>query len=432
MTQVENISKYSIIKKLGGGATSQVFHAISTNDQQHVALKLIDPNLISDKTSAKAFKKLLQVEASLVGKLTHPHIVQMLDAAVTDELSYIVMEYVSGGSLEPYAQADRLLPFTKVAELMLKCCKALEYADSQGVIHRDIKPANILLEGENNIKISDFGAAMVADGDSTMVSGVGSLYYMSPEQITGETLTRQTDIYSLGVTMSRLLTGKVPFQASSGHGIMYEIVNNDQPPPRAHRSDIPEELDTIVQRATRKDLSQRYQSWDEFARDLEAFLQLGKKAPEPAYDVQRFNALRNAPFFENFSDAELLEVYHLGKWHKTDSGTAILQEGEMGNALFILISGIVKVVRNGRVVAFLHKGDCFGEIRRLPNSLYTRTTGVETGTDCILFEVGLDLLAKTSLECRFQFDEAILYVLLQRLDAANTRISKLLAGSEQR
>ena len=429
---MENLGKYSIVRKLGSGATSEVFHAINTHTQHHVALKLVDASSVGDRASAKAFKKLLQVEASLVGKLQHPHIVQMLDAAITDETSYIVMEYVDGGSLEQFAQPDRLLPFTKVAELMHKCCKALEYADSQGVIHRDIKPANILLQGDDDIKISDFGAAMVADGDSTMVSGVGSLYYMSPEQITGDTLTRQTDIYSLGVTMSRLLTGKVPFQASSGHGIMYEIVNNDQPPPRAHRSDIPEELDAIVQRATRKDLSQRYQSWGEFARDLEAFLQLGKKAPEPAYDVQRFHALRNAPFFENFSDAELLEVYHLGKWHETGSGTTILQEGEMGNALFILITGIVKVVRNGRVVAFLHKGDCFGEIRRLPNSLYTRTTGVETGTDCILFEVGLGQLAQTSLECRFQFDEAVLYVLLQRLDAANTRISKLLAGTEQR
>jgi serine/threonine protein kinase len=424
---VKNIGKYTIIKELGAGATSKVLLAFDPSGNRHVAIKLIELNSMRDTANAKALKKLLHIEASLVGKLRHPHIVQMLEAEITDELSYIVMEYVNGGSLEPFAGTGRLLPFTKVAELMYQCCQALEYAHAQGVIHRDIKPANIMLQGESDIKISDFGAAMVEDTDSTMVIGVGSLSYMSPEQITGEMLTHQTDIYSLGVTMSKLLTGKLPFQATNRHGMIYQIVSGEQPSPRAFRPEVPEALDAIVQRATRKDLSQRYQTWGDFARDLAAFINQGDAGRN---DAEKFNALRATPFFERFSDAELREVLQFCKWRSVSNSTPILKEGSMGNAFFILTHGVVKVIKGGKIIGFLHKGDCFGEIKRLPGSTYVRTTGVESGSDCVLFEIDLDVLDKASLECRFQFSEAFLHLLMHRLETANTRISKLLGPHE--
>ncbi|MGA8864951.1 MAG: serine/threonine-protein kinase [Gallionella sp.] len=427
---MNNIGKYKIIRKLGEGGTSNVLLAIDSFNSQQVALKLMDLNSIRDKATAKAHKKLLQVEASLVGKLQHPHIVQMLDAVITDDLSYIVMEYVDGGSLEQYADSGRLLPIATVADIMFKCCKALEYAQDQGVIHRDIKPANILMHGKGEIKISDFGAAMVLDGDSTMVVGVGSPTYMSPEQITGEKLTHQTDIYSLGVTMYKLLTGKSPFQATTRHGLFHQIVNSEQTPAGVHRPDIPGKLDSIIQRAMRRDLSRRYQTWREFAADLSSFLNLNDNGQEVIFDAEKFDAMRRTSFFEKFSDVELWEVLHLSKWHKVRKGASILNAGDMGNTFFILADGVAKVLRNGNLVDFLHKGDCFGEIKRLPDSDYLRTTGVEAGTDCILFEVDLDVLEKASLECRYQFNEAFLHILLRRLNSANTRISKLLGAKE--
>ncbi len=427
---MNNIGKYKIIRKLGEGGTSNVLLAVDPFNGQQVALKLIELNSIRDKATAKAHKKLLQVEASLVGKLQHPHIVQMLDAVITDDLSYIVMEFVDGGSLEQYAEPDRLLPIATVADIMFKCCKALEYAQDQGVIHRDIKPANILIHGKAEIKISDFGAAMILDGDSTMVIGVGSPTYMSPEQITGEKLTHQTDIYSLGVTMYRLLTGKSPFQATSRHGLFHQIVNSEQTPTGVHRPDIPEKLDSIMQRAMQRDLSRRYQEWSEFADDLSSFLNLNDNGQEVIFDAEKFDAMRRAPFFEKFSDVELWEVLHLSKWHKVRKGVSILNAGDTGNTFFILADGVAKVLRNGNLVDFLHKGDCFGEIKRLPESDYLRTTGIEAGTDCILFEVDLDVLEKASLECRYQFNEAFLHILLKRLNSANARISKLLGAKE--
>ncbi len=427
---MENVGKYRIVKELGAGTTSKVYLAIDSLTNQRVALKLVDPNSIRDKSSAKAFMKLLQVEASLVGKLKHPHIVQMLDAVISEDLIYIALEYVDGGSLNQYTDSATLLPFTRVAELMYKCCKALEYADSQGVIHRDIKPENIMLHGESDVKIADFGAAQIEDGDSTMVIGVGSLSYMSPEQVTGDTLTRQTDIYSLGITMSKLLTGRLPFQTTSRHAMIFQIANGEMQTPKFIRPEVPDELDAIVQHATRKNLMQRYQHWADFANDLAAYLNKNKKERNEIYDAEKFGALRATAFFEHFSDGELWEVVHFSQWHKVRPGAVILREGDMGNAFFILTDGSVKVMRQGKTLGLLHPGDCFGEIKRLPHSQYKRTTGVEATTDCVLFEVDLDALAKASVECRFQFSESFLHILMKRLEIANTRISKLL-GQQQ-
>ena len=427
---MNNIGKYKIIRKLGEGGTSNVLLAIDSFNSQQVALKLMDLNSIRDKATAKAHKKLLQVEASLVGKLQHPHIVQMLDAVITDDLSYIVMEYVDGGSLEQYADSGRLLPIATVADIMFKCCKALEYAQDQGVIHRDIKPANILMHGKGEIKISDFGAAMVMDGDSTMVVGVGSPTYMSPEQITGEKLTHQTDIYSLGVTMYKLLTGKSPFQATTRHGLFHQIVNSEQTPAGVDTSGHTGKAGQHHPARDAAGFIPALSDLAENAADLSSFLNLNDNGQEVIFDAEKFDAMRRTSFFEKFSDVELWEVLHLSKWHKVRKGASILNAGDMGNTFFILADGVAKVLRNGNLVDFLHKGDCFGEIKRLPDSDYLRTTGVEAGTDCILFEVDLDVLEKASLECRYQFNEAFLHILLRRLNSANTRISKLLGAKE--
>ena len=423
---MKNIGKYTIVKELGHGATSEVFLAIDQFNNQEVALKLFDLNLAGGKANAKVFNKLLLIEASLVGKLHHPHIIKMFDAVLSDDLSYIVMEYVEGGALEKYTEMERLLPFSTVAEIMYKCCKALEYAQVQGVIHRDIKPANILLQGDSDIKLTDFGSAIVENSESTQVSGVGSPAYMSPEQIGGLSLTHQTDIYSLGVTMYKLLTGRLPFEAGSNTTLFYQIAHGHPSPPKDFRPDIPEELDAIVQRATQKDLSLRYQTWGEFAEDLTTFFTCMPIAQTEIYDTEKFSTLRMLSFFESFSDIELWEVLRFSRWHKEDKGASILNEGDHGNAFFIVANGIVKVRRKGQVLNFLHKGDCFGEIKRFPGSTLLRTTAVEAGTDITLIEINLDTLEKASSECRFRFEDAFLRILLKRLDAANSRISKLL------
>lgn len=427
---MESIGKYQVVKEIGRGATSTVFLALDPFNQQQVALKLFNPGVLQHGASSKAFRKLLLTEASLAGKLSHPHIVKIHDAVMEGDVNYMVMEYVEGETLEKYAEVDHLLPLGRIAEIIYKCCKALEYAQYQGVIHRDIKPANILLCGESDIKISDFGAAFLENQQTTQVSGVGSPAYMSPEQIKEQPLSHQTDIYSLGVTMYRMLTGKLPFDAANNYSMIYQIMNIEPPPPSNYRPEIPPALDAIVQRAMCKDTAQRYQAWDDMARDLVAFISVNVPQQEQIFDTEKFDTVRALPFFAEFGDVELWEVLRISEWRKLHKDEQILREGETGQNFFILAAGSVRIVKQGRLLSLLHKGDCFGEMAHLTGKEAKRTTDVFAKTEAKLIEIDPEMLARASSNCRFQFAEAFLRLLVKRLALANTRIARLLSDHQ--
>ena len=389
---MEKIGKYEIIKELGSGATSTVYLALDPFSEKQVALKLFKEEVMRDVSTGAAFRKLLRNEASLAGKLIHPHIVHVMDAVMDGDLNYMVMEFVEGETLEKYAEVDHLLPINTVAEIIYKCCKALEYAQSQGVIHRDIKPANILFQGESDIKISDFGAAMIENHEATQVSGVGSPAYMSPEQIKEQPLTHQTDIYSVGVTMYKLLTGKLPFDASNNFSMIYQIMNLEPQPPSAYRPEIPSDLDAIVLHAMQKEPTGRYRAWDDFANELVHFFSSERPAHKQIFDTEKFAVLRDLAFFKHFSDVELWEVLHFSEWRKLQKDESIIKEGDEGNVFFIIASGTVKILKNGRLLNLLHKGDCFGEMMVLDDTDFKRTTDVTSKTDVTLIEIKPEVL----------------------------------------
>jgi serine/threonine protein kinase len=427
---IKHIGKYEIVRELGSGVTSKVYLALDQFNNQQVALKLFNPVPLRNTMSIKAFRKLLLTEASLAGKLSHPHIVRIFDAVVGGELNYMVMEYVDGETLEKYAEVDHLLPINTVAEIIYKCGNALEYAHRQGVIHRDIKPANILLQGGSNVKITDFGSAWIesqqVSQQLTQVTGVGSPAYMSPEQIQEWPLNHQTDIYSLGVTLFKLLTGRLPFSADSSYSMLFQIINGEPLPLKTFRHDVPDQLEGIVQRAMQKDLSKRYQTWGEFTRDLADFFSINAEAQSEIFDTEKYGTLRSLSFFRNVGDTELWEILRISDWRKASSGECILREGDRDCAFFILAGGVAEVVKQGNVLSRLQKGDCFGEMKRFSGGNYRRATSVFAETDVTLIEIDLDVLAQASMECRFQFDDAFLNILLRRLDEANTRMSSLL------
>ena len=427
---MDKIGKYEIIRELGSGATSTVYLALDPFTDQQVALKLFNQAALRDSTRTKAYRKLFLTEASLAGKLSHPHIVKVFDAVMDGAVNYMVMEFVEGETLERHAEVDNLLPLSTVAEIVYKCCKALEYAQYQGVIHRDIKPANILLHGESDIKISDFGAAVIESQQTTQVSGVGSPAYMSPEQIKEQTLTHQTDIYSLGVSMYKLLTGKLPFDASNNYSMIYQIMNMEPPPASTFRPEISPALDAIVMRAMCKNLQQRYLTWDEFARDLVTFFSRNVAPQTGIFVTEKFNTLREMDFFKNFSDVELWEVLHISEWRKVQKDERIISEGEAGLEFFILASGSVKVLKRGRLLSLLRKGDCFGEMAHLAERDFLRTTDVVAKDDATLIEIKPIALEQSSTACRYQFSEAFLRMLVKRLAVANTRISHLLSDRD--
>ena len=424
---MDTIGKYKIIRELGHGATSTVYLATDPDSNQQVAVKLFNLDVLVDNDRAKAFRKLLLSEASLAGKLSHPHIVKIYEAVMDGDVNYMVMEYVEGESLEKLAEVDHLLSLGSIAEIVYKCCKALEYAQYQGVIHRDIKPANVMICGDHDIKISDFGSALIQSQQTTQVSGVGSPAYMSPEQIREQVLTHQTDIYSLSVTMYRLLTGRLPFDARNNYSMIYQIMNIEPPPPSTFRPEIPPALDQIVMRAMQKDVAQRYQTWDEFARDLVGFFSNKSMPLEENVDTEKFDTLRALAFFKNFSDVEIWEVLRISEWRKIAKDEIVFSDGDEGESLFVIAHGTVKVLKQGRLLNLLHKGDCFGEMANFAEKQSTRTTDVFAKTAVTLIEIKITVLEKTSAECRYEFSDALLRLLVKRLNVANTRISHLLA-----
>src|SRR2546429_4533958 len=248
------IGKYPVLCEIGAGATSKVYLARDPFAERDVAIKVFLFEKDADGEQERMKHKSFIAEASLAGKLAHPHIVDIFDAVVEPGRSYLVMEYVAGTTLEAHADVARLLPVSKVVEIVFKCIRALEYACRHGIIHRDIKPANILLSEGGETKVSDFGASFQQKlTDTTQITGVGSPAYMSPEQIRMEPLTHQTDIYSLGVTMYKLLTGRLPFTVSTQAALTYAILNTGPQRPALLRPELPGLLDAVVMKAMEKD-----------------------------------------------------------------------------------------------------------------------------------------------------------------------------------
>jgi eukaryotic-like serine/threonine-protein kinase len=425
--KMEKIGKFEIIKELGKGATSAVYQAFDPFQNRQVAIKVVFQEALLDNEHGKRYRKLFVTEASLAGKLSHPHIVAIYDAVAGDELNYIVMEYIQGTTLEQYTRHENLLPVRTIVEIIYKCARALDYAARQGVIHRDIKPANILMTGEADIKISDFGAALTLAAETTQLSGVGSPAYMSPEQVKEQSLTHQTDIFSLGVLMYQLLTGRLPFQGANNYSMIYQIINVEPPRPGQLRTDLSPRIDAIVMRALRKDRAERYATWDEFAHDLVVALGGEDKLDRGFAESEKFDTLRKLDFFRQFSDVELWEVLRLASWHHYSRDTMLIKEGDIGSSFFILVSGQVKIVKQDRLLNLLKAGECFGEMAYLGKQKFQRSASVTSISEISVIEIRAETLTKASDICRHHFHGAFLELLVDRLSMANLRLSQLLA-----
>ena len=427
---MDKIGKYEIRRKLGLGATSTVYLGFDPFAQREVAVKVILQEALRDVDRGQIYHHLLANEASLAGKLDHPHIVQIFDAVVGDELSYIVMEYVPGGTLEQFCLPDHFLPLERLVEIIFKCTRALEYANHLGVTHRDIKPANILLANSDNtgdIKISDFGAAMLSSVDQThtQVTGVGSPAYMSPEQVRDLPLNHQTDIYSLGVVMYQLLCGRMPFSATNHFSMIYQITQSDPPPPSTFRNGIPANIEAIVARAMQKDREARYAGWDEFSHDLaQAFRnkQLSSQVQEVP-DSEKFETLRSLPFFREFNDVETWEVVRVSSWDNIAPGTLVMKDGEPGEFFCFLCEGELAVNKRGRRLHLLTPGECFGEMAVIGGNTRLRGADVTAQTRARVISIRADALRLASNACRMHFYQAFLEVLSSRLTAANARLA---------
>jgi serine/threonine protein kinase len=425
-----HIGKYEVKKLLGKGATGSVYLATDAFAGREVAIKVLDA-LPQDPDESRRQLKFFQNEASLAGKLRHPHIVSIFDAGVDNkdgkDLLYLVMELVEGTSLQPHCSASDLLPLSRSSQIAYKCCKALEYANSVGVVHRDIKPANIMLRPDFDIKVADFGAAQLARSDTTQVAGVGSPAYMSPEQIRGgEEIDFRSDMFSLGGVMYHMLTGQRPFGGTTAYQLMDEILSKDPPPPSEVTPGIPAALDGIVLRALGKSRDERFGSWNAFADALEPLLSEEDATMSGLSDVEEFSAMRRLAFFNRFSDTELWEVVRACRCRKFTAGTDLIREGVEDDQIYVLAAGMLKVTQRGKLLNAVSPGECVGEMvyaRRSSAPRSATVTAMETS-----WALGLRIqdIDGFSDSCRSRFSEAFLSVMAERLSMLGGRLVSLM------
>ena len=415
------VGKYDVQKMLGKGATGTVYLARDTFSGREVALKTIEPEVFRDPEFGTVYRSQFLNEASLAGKLKHPHIVSILDAVVGADSGYIAMELVTGGDLTPYTKPESLLPVADVLQIGFKVCGALDYAFKEGIVHRDIKPANLMIAKGTDVKVADFGAAYLRKSHAVQTAMMGSPYYMSPEQIAGAELTHHSDMYSLAAVLYEMLTGQRPLRAENLEALLKKITELEPLPPSEVRAGLPKELDPVILRALRKEPAARYATWGEFALELSKVVRLVLPA-SAIPDTEKYVTLKRVEMLSRLADAEIWELVGAGKWSRVDKGKAILRENSPGTSFFFLAEGEVKVTKGGRLLNVVNHSECFGEMAYIWGGELPRHATVESMTKLLVAEFEPAALARMSGGAQLQLTRALVRNLVDRLVLANTRI----------
>lgn len=267
--RMEKIGKYEIIDLLGKGAMGIVYKALDPDIDREVAVKTIRFDLISDDEEKNELMLRFIREARAAGRLGHPNIITIHDVGKEKDMTYIVMQYIEGPSLQNWISSKKKFSAPDIVKLMLQLCDALDFAHQRGIVHRDIKPANILLDIHGKPHICDFGVAHVEMSTITQTgTTIGTPSYMSPEQVMGKKIDKRSDIFSLGAILYELLTGKRPFDGESITTVIYKIVNEEAIPLAQVRKELPPEFELIIAKALAKDPDSRYSSCADLAADL--------------------------------------------------------------------------------------------------------------------------------------------------------------------
>ena len=278
------LGRYQIERELGKGAMGVVYGGKDPKIGRIVAIKTMALSAEFEADELKEAKERFFREAETAGRLTHPNIVTIYDAGEEHDLCYIAMEFLKGKDLTPFTKQPNLLPPEKVLSIVERVADALGYAHSMGIVHRDIKPANIMYEPEGDTaKVTDFGIARITDSSRTKTGMVlGTPSYMSPEQLAGKRIDGRSDLFSLGVMLYQMLSGRLPFEGESMTQLMFAIANTAHPPIRQFNAALPEWIEEVIDRALAKDFEKRYQTGAEFAEAIRQGRRTGRVAPSDA------------------------------------------------------------------------------------------------------------------------------------------------------
>ncbi|MCC3351759.1 Stk1 family PASTA domain-containing Ser/Thr kinase [Ruminococcus albus] len=261
--------RYEITELIGVGGMADVYKAQDVMENRPVAVKILKPEFSGDEEFLRRFRN----ESKAIAVLSHPNIVKIYDVGFTDEIQFIVMEYIDGITLKEFIEQQGVLKWKDALHFITQILRALQHAHDKGIVHRDIKPQNIMLFTDGSIKVMDFGIARFSriDGKTLSDKAIGSVHYISPEQAQGEMTDERSDIYSVGVMLYEMLTGRKPFDGDTAVNVALKHMQETAVPPREIMPAIPEALEEIVIHAMEKQPAQRYQSAAEMIRDIDTF-----------------------------------------------------------------------------------------------------------------------------------------------------------------
>lgn len=279
------LGSYRIISQIGEGGMATVYKAYQASMDRNVAIKVLPTHLANNKEFAGRF----QQEARIIANLEHPHILPVFDSGESDGISYLVMRYLEAGTLKEKIES-RPLSLSEIDRIFTQLAEALNYAHDRGVIHRDLKPSNALIDSQGNLFLTDFGIAKLLENTSHFTKTdtvMGTPAYISPEQAQGQTVDKRSDIYSLGIILYEMVTGRVPFMADTPLAVIYKHVNAPLPPPSTIKKDIPPQIEQVILKALAKSPEDRFGSATEFVAAWKRALSAGETVQNISGDVDK-------------------------------------------------------------------------------------------------------------------------------------------------
>ena len=295
--------RYEIVSKIGTGGMADVYKAMDHKLNRFVAVKVLKPEFREDATFVKKFRS----EAQAAAGLTHPNIVNVFDVGDDEGVYYIVMELIEGITLKEYLSKKGKLSVKEATSIAIQVSMGLEAAHSHGIVHRDVKPQNIIISTDGKVKVTDFGIARAASSNTISSNVMGSVHYSSPEQVRGGYSDEKSDIYSLGITLYEMVTGRVPFDGDTTVAIAIKHLQEEMVPPSVYSPDLPYSLEQIIMKCTQKSVDRRYNKMEDVIEDLKHSL------IDPQGDFVKLTSVDTDAKTVVISDEELGEIKHTPK-----------------------------------------------------------------------------------------------------------------------
>ena len=310
------VERYEIVGKIGTGGMADVYKAMDHKLNRFVAVKVLKPEFREDTTFIKKFRS----EAQAAAGLTHPNIVNVFDVGDDGGVYYIVMELIEGITLKEYISKKGKLSIKEATSIAIQVSMGLEAAHSHGIVHRDVKPQNIIISTDGKVKVTDFGIARAASSNTISSNVMGSVHYSSPEQVRGGYSDEKSDIYSLGITLYEMVTGRVPFDGDTTVAIAIKHLQEEMVPPSVYTPDLPYSLEQIILKCTQKSVDRRYSRMEDVIADLKHSL------IDPQGDFVKLTTVDNDAKTVVISEEELGEIKHTPKQITKPEITALEEE----------------------------------------------------------------------------------------------------------